>query len=250
MQIQIFSYYDQSKIRTIFHNGESWWIVVDICAILGIQNPTDAIAALETDEKNNVPFLDAMGRTQNYLVVNESGLYSLIFRSNKPEAKKFRHWVTSDVLPQIRKTGFYGRISPFHVFVRRFNENYPRLDRGYFSIISELYVYVYGKLEMLGYIIPEVGIHNREIRPDVSVGKLFPQWLKKHYPDKEQEFKTYQHKLPDGTEVYARQYRNELLPLFIEYIETDWIPTQAQRYFQERDPNAIPFLPKLIEAVK
>ncbi|CAB5207061.1 COG3617 Prophage antirepressor [uncultured Caudovirales phage] len=97
-------------IRVVIgEDGEPRWVANDLCECLGIANSRDALSRLDDDEKDYVGITDAMGRPRETAVVNESGLYSLFFTSRKPEAKAFKKWVTSDVLPSIRKTGGYGR---------------------------------------------------------------------------------------------------------------------------------------------
>lgn len=132
------------------------------------------------------------------------------------------------------------------IFVRRFNTNWNRTDPGYFSIISELFIRVYGKLEQAGYILPDKTAEGVELRPDVSVGKTFPQWLKKYHPGLADKFKSYPHLLPNNMEVAARQYRNSVLPAFIEFIETHWLPKRAKNYFEKRDPKALVYLAKVL----
>lgn len=90
--------------------GNQWWVAADVCAILGLANPSDAISALDDDEKGSLRISEGTspkGGNPNVNVINESGLYTLIFRSNKAEARAFRKWVTSVVLPTIRKTGAF-----------------------------------------------------------------------------------------------------------------------------------------------
>lgn len=86
--------------------GEPWFVASNICKILEISNPRDAISRLDDDEKNTVAINDGIGNP-NKNIINESGLYSLILTSRKPEAKTFKKWVTSEVLPSIRKKGVY-----------------------------------------------------------------------------------------------------------------------------------------------
>ncbi len=106
--VEVFQFSATSQeMRSVLINGEPWVVAKDVCAILGIRNHSDALSKLDDDEKGVVK-TDTLGGTQSLSVVNESGLYSLIFRSNKPEAKVFRKWVTSEVLPTIRKKGYYG----------------------------------------------------------------------------------------------------------------------------------------------
>lgn len=99
--------YDESPARVILDEaGEPWWIAKDICRILGISNYRDATSYLDDDEKG-VGKTDTLGGAQEMATINESGLYTLLIRSNKPQARPFRRWVTHEVLPAIRKTGAY-----------------------------------------------------------------------------------------------------------------------------------------------
>lgn len=102
----IFAYND-TLVRAVMIDGEPWWIANDVCAALGIDNPRMALTRLDEDGVSQTDVIDALGRTQRTNIVNEPGLYELIFRSDKPEARTFRRWVTREVLPSIRKTGAY-----------------------------------------------------------------------------------------------------------------------------------------------
>ncbi len=101
--LQIFNY-GSRQIRTVVLNGEPWWVAKDVCDTLDIQNPTMSLKNLEPDE---VTKYNLGGLSGDSNIINESGLYSLILQSRKPEAKKFKKWITSEVLPSIRKTGQY-----------------------------------------------------------------------------------------------------------------------------------------------
>lgn len=98
--------YGNSEIRTIQKDGEPWWVLSDMCKVLELSSPHKVADRLEADEKgrNLIPTLGGM---QEMTTVNESGLYAVILRSDKPQAKPFRRWVTSEVLPSIRKHGAY-----------------------------------------------------------------------------------------------------------------------------------------------
>ena len=89
-------------------------------------------------------------------------------------------------------------------------------------------------------------VTGKEIRPDVSVGLLFAKYLRNNHPEFANDFKMYNHKFQSGQEVEARQYKNDLLPIFIKFIDDHWIPENAQNYFKERDPVALDYLPKLL----
>ena len=99
--------YNNSEVRTVNINNEPWWVLTDVCKVLEITRGSKVAERLEEDEVRQTSLTDSLGRQQNTYIINESGLYSVILRSDKPQAKPFRKWVTSDVLPSIRKTGMY-----------------------------------------------------------------------------------------------------------------------------------------------
>ena len=98
-----------AALRTLTDEaGEPWFVAKDVCDILEISNVSDAISKLDDDEKSNIAISDiAQNGGRAPLIISEPGLYKLIMRSRKPEAKEFQRWVTHEVLPQIRKTGGY-----------------------------------------------------------------------------------------------------------------------------------------------
>jgi len=105
-ELQIFNY-NGNEVRTIRKDGEPWWVLKDVCSILEIGQPIRVAERLDEDEVSQTHIIDSIGRKQEMYIVNESGLYNVILRSDKPEAKPFRKWVTGEVLPSIRKTGTY-----------------------------------------------------------------------------------------------------------------------------------------------
>lgn len=108
MGLQVFYNEDMNvNVRTRIINDESWFVGKDVCNALGFANHNDALSRLDSDERDGVGITDPMGRSQEVTVINESGLYHLIFQSRKPEARAFRKWVTNVVLPSIRRTGSY-----------------------------------------------------------------------------------------------------------------------------------------------
>lgn len=100
--------FNGTNVRIIMINGEPWWVLKEICEILNISNSRDTANRLDKDEVGLTDIIDSMGRNQQTTIINESGLYNVILRSDKPEAKAFKKWITSVVLPSIRKNGFYG----------------------------------------------------------------------------------------------------------------------------------------------
>ncbi len=107
MNLTAFEYTDARQVRTIQINGETWFVVSDICDILNLGTITRVVERLDEDELSQTQVMDKIGRKQQMHICNESGLYNLILRSDKPEAKSFKKWVTKEVLPAIRKTGSY-----------------------------------------------------------------------------------------------------------------------------------------------
>ncbi|HHP6393986.1 TPA: BRO-N domain-containing protein [Acinetobacter baumannii] len=102
--VSVFNF-NQNEVRTIVkEDGEIWFVLSDVCSVLEIGNPSDAARRLDNDEVT-LDIIEGNHRPTN--LVNESGLYSLVLTSRKPEAKQFKKWVTSDVLPSIRKNGGY-----------------------------------------------------------------------------------------------------------------------------------------------
>jgi hypothetical protein len=104
-EIQQFSF-DDLPVRILDQDGAPWFVLSDVCAVLGISKYRDAATRLDEDERGSV-LVDTLGGPQDVSTVNESGLYSLIFRSRKPVAKRFKKWVTAEVLPTLRTTGRY-----------------------------------------------------------------------------------------------------------------------------------------------
>ena len=107
--IQVFSHELFGDIRTMTdEQGETWFVGKDVAEALGYSRPLDALSKhVEEDDSAKRGLIDSLGRKQQAIFINESGLYSLILSSKLPQAKEFKRWVTSEVLPQIRKTGGY-----------------------------------------------------------------------------------------------------------------------------------------------
>ncbi|UIJ36878.1 Bro-N domain-containing protein [Desulfobaculum bizertense] len=114
-----------NAVRVVLHGGIPWFIAKDVCRILEIENSRDAVSRLDDDEKDGVNLPDAIGRIQTMTCISESGLYLLIFSSRKPRAKRFRRWVTSEVLPSIREIGEYRLKKSKEEVPRRFRSIRP-----------------------------------------------------------------------------------------------------------------------------
>ena len=105
-EISFFKFDENFTVRSIIKENEPWFVAKDICDVLGLTNITEALRNLEDDERGS-EFLNTSGGRQKVVIISESGLYALVIRSNKPNARRFRKWITSEVLPSIRKTGKY-----------------------------------------------------------------------------------------------------------------------------------------------
>lgn len=103
--LQIFNNEEFGEVRTVVLNREPMFCLIDVCRALGMSNPTMVAQRLDEDERTKLD----LGRAGETNFITESGLYAVILRSDKPNAKKFRKWVTGEVLPSIRKTGSYGK---------------------------------------------------------------------------------------------------------------------------------------------
>lgn len=120
--LQVFTY-KAHQVRTVTIGGEIWFVAKDVANILGIMRTNDATEGLDEDEKGTAE-IRTPGGMQSMTIISEPGLYTLLMRSNKPEAKPFRRWVTHGVLPAIRKTGSYAipgaehELEPLNIRVR------------------------------------------------------------------------------------------------------------------------------------
>lgn len=247
MQLSIIpSTLDDFNLRalTTIQIGDDFYFISDeVTAALDYVDRKTPIEKLDAEDKMISPH-PIGGRL--YILISEAALYELVFASKKPNAKKFQRWVTREVLPEIRKNGYYGKVK-LPGFINRFNLNYGRVSYGYFSVINELFIRLYGSLEMLGYQIPDQAKDGADIRPDISVGRLFSTYITKNYPEHADNYQMYSHLFGNGHTRDAREYPNELLPIFIQFVHEEWIPSKAKDYFQDRDETALEYLPKLLE---
>lgn len=107
-ELMVFNNEEFGNVRTMEINGEPWFVGKDVAAALGYERATKAISdRVDKEDIDEIPIQDSIGRMQKTPIINESGVYALIFGSKLPNAKKFKHWVTSEILPTIRKTGTY-----------------------------------------------------------------------------------------------------------------------------------------------
>lgn len=253
MQLQLFKYQSPEEqqlndIRTVEIDGEIWFVASDVAKILGYKNAPDAIAR-HCKHKGIVKHDSLKSETGSLLtLINEPNLYRLISRSQLESAELFESWIFEEVLPSIRKKGFYGKIDRTQLpnFIERYRDNFHKLPNDHFSVISEMFARLHIELEKVGYQIPDKGIAGQQLMPDISVGRGFAKYLRDNNSEYFDQHQTYKHSFPDGREVDANMYHINALPDFIRYINEKWIPENAQNYFKERDPLALDYLPKLL----
>ena len=135
---ELFEHEQFGQFRFIKRDDELWFVANDVCRVLGYANPRDALAKHVDDDEKGVAKCDTLGGVQTLAIINESGLYSLIFGSTLPAAKKFKRWVTHEVLPSIRKYGYYSVKPPEEekIYVEitgnenfnLFKKKYPEID--------------------------------------------------------------------------------------------------------------------------
>lgn len=106
-EIQQFDFKGASLRTLTDEAGEPWFVLKDCMSILDLGNPTETVKMFDEDEFSTAEVIDSIGRRQQAYIISEPGLYRLVMRSRKPEAKEFQRWVTHEVLPAIRKTGGY-----------------------------------------------------------------------------------------------------------------------------------------------
>jgi prophage antirepressor-like protein len=238
--------YTGNIVRTVLIDGEVLFVAKDVCDILNLTTITLALERVSKDDLRETQVTDSSGRQQLTKIVNEKGLYKLLFESRKPEAEKIKQWLASEVMPSIRKTGGYvapGARPQIHTpeFVKRFHDNSNRTHPGYFSVISELYIRFHGKLELMGYIMPDRDEDgNTELRPDISVGRHFAKYLREKYHDEEIGYRMYWNYFRNAPQREVAEYALRYLGDFAEFVENIWIPEHAEKYFKKRAPAALP----------
>lgn len=157
MNLTTFNFNNMAVRAITDDQGNPWFVASDVCKVLEIGNVSQAMTRLDDDEKD-ITTTDTRGGKQDMTIVNESGLYSLIMKSRKPEAKSFQKWVTSEVLPSIRKTGGYSVQQPQPTKIS-FNEAAAGLDIIYRSLnVSES-----GKLSLFRGLAEDYGVSTNRL---------------------------------------------------------------------------------------
>lgn len=161
-ELQVFNNPEFGQVRTLTIEEEPWFVGKDVAVALGYEQPRDAVYRLVDPEDKGVGEIQTPSGKQKMTIINESGLYGLIFGSKLESAKRFKHWVTHDVLPAIRKTGTYS-VNPKARALT--TDDYMKAAQLAATCRNERLPYVLGFLEQAGFIIPKV----QHPAPDVPV---------------------------------------------------------------------------------
>lgn len=165
-KLQTLQYHPTVEIRMIMQDNEPWWLLLDVCKVLNIQNSREVVKRLDDDEKS-VDSIDTPSGPHKMTIINESGLYSVILWADKPEAKTFKRWITHEVLPSIRRT----ETCSISTNPTTYNTPLHSLETSPLSTTSQLLLRV---LQDLSYAMPtacgEVQISNRRLARLMGLG--------------------------------------------------------------------------------
>jgi prophage antirepressor-like protein len=240
-ELQIFEYEEERQFRTLDIDGEPWFVLSDVCRELEIGNTSDAARRLDDDEKG-VATIDTLGGSQRTTIINESGLYNLILNSRKPAAKKFKKWVTSEVLPSIRKMGGYvgsAKAVPadWKPFIDRLDMNWGAVPEGYFSVFKEL-------ADLMATLVTNGVEMNHKFIPDISVGLLWGRfWDERMMADDYGQRVQYLHNYPDyfpqarSNPQLAWAYPEEALVEFRRWARSVYLKEGLPKYLTSKQKD-------------
>lgn len=190
--VRKFEYDDGTVLRIVMIDGEPWWVLADVCAVLEIVKVSQAAERLDPDEKGTCN-VGTLGGPQDVLIVSEPGLYKLIMTSRKPLAKQFDRWVRHEVLPAIRRTGRYqvpAIPQGWQPFLDRVSLVYHSAPPGFFSIFKEM-------ADVMVTLINQGAQIDANFVPDISVGRLWAtHWENERFGARFGERKKYPHNYP------------------------------------------------------
>jgi prophage antirepressor-like protein len=231
--LQLFSFGEQD-LRVAIVDGEPWWVAKDVCKILEHSDVSMAVSRLDEDEKL-IQAMFVSGQNRNMLLVNESGLYHLVFTSRKKEARIFRRWVTDEVLPDIRKTGSYSIQQPTQeqIFTKdvqsRCIRNEKLLPSNYWCVVTEMWREAW-TLEAF----------QKELKPsslpDGSCGTKWRNHLKHiEHPFLDKSYQEYLHIPNNKNRFKVWVYPYALLEYFREWLRVEY----AEYYMHEYSPSRL-----------
>ena len=234
--------FNQQEIR--FVDGKP--VAIDVAKVLGYADPKSAVKDLVSPNNKGVGKIptirygEKVERMQELMLLEEAGVYQLIFKSKLPSAEKFQKWVFEEVLPQIRKTGSYGARPGFEWFERvKLYRRHTKIPTGWFSIFEEMCSSLMADFEDAGYSLPMGSV------PDISVGKCFCNHLRSlghGLTPGNGLIQEYQHHYPDGRVVTANIYNDSLLSDYRRWFKETYRTEKLPAYLKGKDPKALPSL--------
>lgn len=247
--IQIFQTANRSRFRTIDIDGKPWFVFADVCRALDFKtkngsfshhaerlDPDDrSIAVIPRDGDKPSPSEGEGGI--NMIIVNEPGLYTLILRSDKPEAKAFKKWVTSEVLPAIRKTGNFTSGAPqaeWQPFHDRLNTALVAVPEGFFSIFREM-------ADLTAQLITQGAVVDDATIPDISLGQAWAkEWTTKGHENDFGFRIAYEHNYPSSFRQAKSNpqwpwcYPEDALPTFRRWVRNVYLPVNYPQYLTRK----------------
>lgn len=239
------------EVQVLHHENEVWMETTSIGRALEYENPLRGV--IDIFRKHEQEFLECTkiipyknkkdGKTYKQRFYNEEGVMLVGMFSKQPKATQFRKWAVK-ILKAYRRGGLIPQTEippqiPIHL--RRYIKNHSKIPTTHFSILTELTNRLVAPLEIDGYTLPE------NMVPDISEGRMFCKWLRENKGIDTNNLPTYSHEYEDGRIVFAKLYPIEVLPDFIKHFHQIWLPQKAKKYFKNRDPRALEYLPKLLE---
>lgn len=229
--------FNQQEIR--FVDGKP--VANDVAQALGYSDPAKTVSTkVDPDYRSVTKLVTVDGKLRDVTVLEEPGIYQLIFGSKLESAEKFRKWVFEEVLPQIRKTGSYEARPGFEWFerVKLYCRN-TKIPTGWFSIFEEMCSSLMADFEDAGYSLPMGSV------PDISVGKCFCNHLRSlghGLTPGNGLIQEYQHHYPDGRVVTANIYNDSLLSDYRRWFKETYRTEKLPAYLKGKDPKALPSL--------
>ena len=217
----------------------------DVAVALGYADPAKTVSTkVDPDNRSVTKTVTLDGKHRSVTVLEEAGIYQLIFGSKLASAKAFQKWVFSEVLPSIRKTGGYGNQPQGQYNLIWFDrlklyKAKTQIPVGWFSIFQEMTHGLIADFEHAGYSLPDGSV------PDISVGRCFCGHLRGLGYDTRpgsEVVRSYKHYYPDGRIVDANIYADSLLPEYRLWFERTYKPFNLPKYMKGKDPQALPTL--------
>jgi hypothetical protein len=229
--------FDGHQIRWI--DGKP--VANDVAAALGYADPSKTVSTKVFNQNKSVTkTVTVDGKYRSVTVLEEPGIYQLIFGSKLESAQAFQNWVFEKVLPEIRKTGGYGKQTHNLEWFDRLKlyRAKTNLPTGWFSIFEEMTLGLMADFEEAGYALPMSSV------PDISVGKCFCNHLRGIGVDTKDpgKIRKYLHHYPDGRKVDANIYSDSLLPEYRRWFKDTYRTRHLPQYLKGKDPNALPSL--------